>query len=48
MNHPWWTRVWTVQESVLARDLVFLYSCRGLPLSLLHAAVTNFLHHCST
>ena len=24
LNRPWWTRVWTVQESILARHLVFV------------------------
>jgi hypothetical protein len=42
---PWWSAVGTLAEAVLARDLVFLFGSRSLPLESLFRACESWSYH---
>jgi hypothetical protein len=41
----WWSRVWTVQEAILAKELVFVYGDRVIPYKFIEDACTHFDAH---
>ncbi|CAG9945984.1 unnamed protein product [Clonostachys rosea f. rosea IK726] len=42
---PWWTRIWPVQEYVLAKEVVFQCGKRRLEGSTIQAAFKSLVHH---
>jgi hypothetical protein len=44
-KHPWWHRVWTLQEAVLAQRLDFVCGDRAYDLPTMTAFADNFCHH---
>jgi hypothetical protein len=42
---PWWTRIWPVQEYVLAKQIVFQCGQRRLDGSTVRAALKSLVHH---
>ncbi|CAG9982352.1 unnamed protein product [Clonostachys byssicola] len=42
---PWWTRIWPVQEYVLAKEVVFQCGQRRLEGSTIQAAFKSLVHH---
>lgn len=45
LSSPWMTRVWTVQEFMMASQVVFLYGQFEMRSEVLHAAITRFSRH---
>jgi hypothetical protein len=43
----WWARIWTVQEYVAAKELIFIYESVSIPRIAMHTFALNFLHHCT-
>ncbi|KAH8896971.1 HET-domain-containing protein [Thozetella sp. PMI_491] len=42
---PWWKRVWTVQEFLLARDVIFYCGPRQISASILARGASNLIKH---
>ena len=42
----WWARIWTVQEYVAAKELIFIYGTCWITRMSMHTFALNLLHHC--
>jgi hypothetical protein len=47
-DRPWWYRVWTVQESILGKDLFLVCGHREMSANMLGAIGTNYAQHLGT
>jgi hypothetical protein len=45
LRRGWWSRVWTVQETILAKELTFIYGSRSFSYQVLEDACNNFFAH---
>ena len=45
LKHPWWSRLWTVQETILAKDLRFMVSGNTFSREALFKLTKNLYHH---
>lgn len=45
LESTWWTRVWTLQESILAPRSTVYYGLWSMPFSNLVSAVDNYAQH---
>jgi hypothetical protein len=41
----WWARIWTVQEFVAAKELIFIYGAFSITRMSMHTFALNLLHH---
>ncbi|KAI0469635.1 heterokaryon incompatibility protein-domain-containing protein [Xylaria cf. heliscus] len=48
LRNPWWDRVWTAQEAMLARDLTFQYGHRSIPRATMMGMLNSFHVHLSS
>jgi hypothetical protein len=44
----WWARIWTVQEYVAAKELIFIYGASSITRMSLYTFALNLLHHYSS
>jgi len=47
LDAPWWTRVWTIQESVVGKEPVFFYQTAAVPWALILEAASTLEAHVS-
>jgi hypothetical protein len=45
LQRPWWQRVWTVQESILGKNMHFVYGSRKCSAESLFSPRQSFFHH---